>query len=194
MVDESEAQRLARELMAGTTPEEQRALLDALMSGHVTSLVNRMQERQEPTLAAVPAETRGVRIRLDLHGATPPVWRRLVLPGDLTLPRLHDVIQVAMGWTDSHLHRFRTGRDHQAPYFLTHFDVAEGEDGMLEDEVRVDQLLVDRGDELWYDYDFGDSWEHRIVVEEVLSERPSSARSIATCWSPALPAVSCSVA
>ena len=57
----------------------------------------------------------GFRVRLDLHGAKPPVWRRLELPGDLTLPRLHDVIQAAMGWTDSHLHRFRTGGDHRSP-------------------------------------------------------------------------------
>ena len=83
-------------------------------------------------------------MRLDLHGAKPPVWRRLELPGDLTLPRVHDVIQAAMGWSDSHLHRFRTGNDHRSPYFVTHFDLDEGEDGVLEDDVRLDQLVAPR--------------------------------------------------
>jgi hypothetical protein len=98
------------------------------------------------------------------------------LPGDLTLARLHDVIQEAMGWYNSHLHRFRTGRDHRSPHFVTNFDLDEGEDGVLEDDVRLDQLLVEKGDELWYEYDFGDGWDHRLVVEEVLEEPPSTAR------------------
>ena len=101
-------------------------------------------------------------MRLDLHGAKPPVWRRLELPGDLTLPRVHDVIQAAMGWYDCHLHRFRTGNDHRSPYFVTDFDLDEGDDGMLEDDVRLDQLLAEKGDELWYEYDFGDGWDHKL--------------------------------
>jgi hypothetical protein len=115
-------------------------------------------------------------VRLDLHGAKPPVWRRLELPGDLTLPRVHDVIQAAMGWTNSHLHRFRTGHDHRSPYFVTHFDIEEGEDGTLEDDVRLDQLVAEKGDELWYEYDFGDGWDHKLVVEEVLEESPPTVR------------------
>jgi len=86
------------------------------------------------------------------------------------------VIQAAMGWSDSHLHRFRTGNDNRSPYFVTHFDLDEGEDGMLEDDVRLDQLLAEKGDELWYEYDFGDGWDHKLVVEEVLEEPPSTAR------------------
>lgn len=137
---------------------------------------DRMQRDEAPTLLPVPSEVRGFRVRLDLHGAWPPVWRRLELPGDLTLPRLHDVIQAAMGWSDSHLHRFRTGSDHRSPYFVTHFDLDEGEDGKLEDDVRLDQLVAERGDELWYEYDFGDGWDHKLVVEDVLGEPPSAAR------------------
>jgi hypothetical protein len=159
-----DVQRLVQQLMAGAGPEESRALLDTL------------QRHEAPTLLPLPAEVRGFRVRLDPHGAKPPVWRRLELPGDLTLPRLHDVVQAAMGWTNSHLHRFRTGRDHRSPYFVTTFDVEEGEEGLLEDDVRLDQLLAAEGDELWYDYDFGDGWDHRIVVEEVLEDRPSAPR------------------
>lgn len=165
--------------MAGASPEENKALIEALMSGQVISLFEKVKREEAPTLIPVPAEVRGFRVRLDLHGARPPVWRRLELPGDLTLPRVHDVIQAAMGWYDTHLHRFRTGHDHRAPYFVTHFDLDEGDDGMLEDDVRLDQVLAEQGDELWYEYDFGDGWDHTLVVEEVLDEAPPMARCTA---------------
>ena len=176
MAEPNDVQRMAKQLGAGASPEENKALLDALMSGQVTSILNRLQRDEAPTLMPAPSEVRGFRVRLDLHGAKPPVWRRLELPGDLTLPRVHDVIQAAMGWTNSHLHRFRTGHDHRSPYFVTHFDIEEGEDGTLEDDVRLDQLVAEKGDELWYEYDFGDGWDHQLVVEEVLKGSPPTLR------------------
>ena len=175
MAKRTDAERLAEQLLEGAGPEEGRVLLDALLSGRVASIFETMRP-VEPTLRAAPAEVRGFRVRLDLHGAKPPVWRRLELAGDLTLPRLHEVIQAAMGWTDSHLHRFRTGSDHRSPYFVTIFDLDEGEDGMLEDDVRLDQLVAARGDALFYEYDFGDGWDHVLTVEEVLDHPPARAR------------------
>lgn len=127
----------------------------------------------DPNVGPVPDQLRGFRVRVDLVGAQPPVWRQLEVPGDLTLPQVHIVIQTAMGWTDSHLHRFSTGDDHRAPYFITGFDVEEGEEGVLEDDVRLDQVVADEGDRLWYDYDFGDGWSHQIAVEAVLDEAPA---------------------
>jgi hypothetical protein len=91
----------------------------------------------------------GLDVRLDLRFTKPPVWRRLVLPGDLTLGELHSVIQGAMGWYDSHLHRFRTGADHNAAYFITEFDLDEGDEGIVEDQVRLDQVIAEVGDGLW---------------------------------------------
>ncbi len=124
----------------------------------------------------MPKTVRGFRVRLDLRDTKPPVWRRLEVSGDITLPRLHDVIQTAMGWTNSHLHRFRTGVDHRSPYFLAPFDFEEGEDGMAEDDVRLDQLVREKGDALWYEYDFGDSWDHVLKVEAVLPKPPEQVR------------------
>jgi hypothetical protein len=132
-----------------------------------------------PQLRPAPTEVHGFRVRLDLRGAQPPVWRRLELPGDLTLPQLHGVIQASMGWTDSHLHRFRTGRDHRSPHFVTTFDLDEGEDGVPEDNVRFDQLVTGTGDVLWYEYDFGDGWDHELRVEQVLDDPPARARCTA---------------
>ena len=146
-----DVESLAKQLIADSTPEETRALLDALLSGRVSSILEKLNTTAEPVLRPTPTKVSGFRVRIDLHGAKPPVWRRVELPGDLTLPRLHDAIQAAMGWTDSHLHRFRTGRDHRSPYFVTNFDIDEGEDGVLEDDVRLDQLVAAEGDALWYD-------------------------------------------
>ena len=123
-----------------------------------------------------PADVRGFRARLDLHATKPPVWRRLELPGDLTLSQLHRVIQAAMGWTDSHLHRFRTGSDDRSAHFVTSFDVEEGEDGVLEADVRLDQLVAGKGDRIWYEYDFGDGWDHVLTIEGLLDEPPTQVR------------------
>ncbi|QTX06337.1 plasmid pRiA4b ORF-3 family protein [Agromyces archimandritae] len=134
--------------------------------------------RPEPQLLPVPDRVRGFRLRVDLQHTKPPVWRRIEVSGDLTLPRLHAVLQATMGWTDSHLHRFRTGNDRMAPEFITPFDLEEGEEGMLEDEVRLDQLVAESGDRLWYDYDFGDGWKHVLRVEQVLDMPPEVPRCL----------------
>ena len=176
MTEPPDVEQLVKQLMAGAGPEENRALLDALLSGKVSSIFEKLQATTEPTVRPAPSSVRGFRVRLDLHGAKPPVWRRLEVPGDLPLPRLHDVIQAAMGWTNSHLHRFRTGSDHRSPYFVTNFDIDEGDDGVLEDDVRLDQLVAAEGDELWYEYDFGDGWDHELVVEKVLDAPPATVR------------------
>ncbi len=77
----------------------------------------------------------------------PPVWRRVAVPAAATLGDLHDVIQVAMGWEDDHMHVFRAARG--------------GRTGLAED-MQVREALSRRGSRIEYIYDFGDSWEHEI--------------------------------
>lgn len=176
MAEPNDIEHVAKKLTVGSGPAANRALLDALLSRKVASFMDELEAASRPAVRPVPSSVRGFKLRLDLVGARPPVWRRLELPGDLTLPRLHDVIQAAMGWYDSHLHRFRTGSDHRSPYFVTNFDIDEGDDGVLEDAVRLDQLVSAEGDALWYQYDFGDGWDHKLVVEKVLDTPPATAR------------------
>jgi hypothetical protein len=125
--------------------------------------------RSQPALPPAPDTAGRLRVRVDLDGIRPPIWRRLELAGDLTLAELHEVLQTAMGWTDSHLHHFLAGskRDFTVLPFLTDFDVEEGDEGVHERDVRIDQVLVDVGDRLHYEYDFGDGWEHTIKLEKV---------------------------
>jgi hypothetical protein len=102
------------------------------------------------------------RIRVDLMDTNPQVWRRLDVSSSLMLDELHAVLQAAFGFTDSHLHQFVAGpspHDELSTLFLCPWDVEDGDtDGIDEREVRLDELLVDRGDRLFYEYDFGDGW------------------------------------
>src|SRR5690625_676006 len=114
-----------------------------------------------------PAEPVRLSLTINLVDADPAIWRDIVVPGALTLDELHDAIQVTMGWTDSHLHRFWPSSEPRSHYFITDFDRSEGDVGTLESQVRVDQVLRSPRDSLLYEYDFGDSWEHTITVAAI---------------------------
>lgn len=109
------------------------------------------------------------RLRITLQEVEPPVWRRVDVPAGYTLDRLHRVVQCAMGWGDYHLHQFDIDDMQYGP---------PEPDGMLEvvDEidVRLD-AVCGKGSEFSYTYDFGDWWEHAIVVEDVVPAEPDVA-------------------
>ncbi len=121
----------------------------------------------EEMAVPVPSDRAGrsgaaYRIKIQLRGvAKPPVWRRLHVPADLSLDRLHEVIQAAIGWKDCHMHVFSDG---QREYGLADPELGHRD----ERKVRLSQLLTGVGDTVGYTYDFGDGWEHDIVLEEIL--------------------------
>ncbi len=116
------------------------------------------------------------RVRVHLDDSDPMIWRRLDLRSNLTLDLLHQVLQVAFDWTDSHLHRFSLGGgafDHHSQLFLCPYDVdnkewPEDDDGLPAAETRLDETLSEPGDVLHYLYDYGDNWELTLRLEEVL--------------------------
>ncbi|WP_201791312.1 plasmid pRiA4b ORF-3 family protein [Aeromicrobium sp. PE09-221] len=167
-----ETQDAVLRLVSSMSPAEQRELLDSLLGRDPIDMFFELSQPKPPTLLRKPHKVRGFQVRIDLLGVKPPIWRRLILPGDLTLDCVHAVLNEAMGWTNSHLHRFRTGNDPYSPHFITEFDLSEGDEGVLEDDVRLDQVVAAKGVRLWYDYDFGDGWEHVVKVEAVLPEPP----------------------
>lgn len=132
------------------------------------------------TRAADPLKGTAVQLRIDLRFAKPPIWRRIVVPGDIRLDRLHDVLQVAMGWTNSHLHAFRRGNEE-----YTMPDPEAGTLGQMhgvsvfdERKYTLSALVAAEGDRFQYDYDFGDGWEHDLRVEAIT---PASERFPARC-------------
>ena len=103
-----------------------------------------------------------IQLKVTLAEIEPPVWRRLRLPMDYTLARLHQVIQAAFGWEDSHLHRFRIhGEDYMAVD-------QENEPETKDEEVALKRVGLRLKTKFRYEYDFGDRWEHLILVEGLL--------------------------
>ncbi|WP_347351003.1 plasmid pRiA4b ORF-3 family protein [Intrasporangium sp.] len=140
------------------------------MTGTPGSAEHTWPPRNPPIeLPEPPAEPVLLTVHLSLRHTDPEVWRRLTIPGELDLARVHDAIQQAMGWQECHLHRFTPGENpYSLPHFVTEFDVAEeGEGGTPETAARLDQLLRTPGDTLTYEYDFGDSWTHTLTLEAV---------------------------
>jgi hypothetical protein len=114
-----------------------------------------------------------LQLKVTLRHVRPPVWRRILVSSDTPLERLHDILQEAMGWTDSHLHAFAHGT---TVYMADDPDMASGLAFIEERGVPIGSLLVEPKDRLRYDYDFGDGWEHDVVVEKVLA--PSAATRV----------------
>ena len=98
-------------------------------------------------------------LKVSLRDMKPPVWRRLQVPSITTLPELHRIIQIAMGWYDCHLHQFEV----HGTYFADPAHLLD--DAMDESRSRLTRLQS--GDRFTYWYDFGDDWYHDIRVESV---------------------------
>jgi hypothetical protein len=101
------------------------------------------------------------RLRIQLADVDPVIWRRVLVPGSVRLAKLSEMLLAAMGWTNSHLHAFLVGDKR----FGMQFDeFPEGE--IDEKDVTVLQALRDQR-RFVFEYDFGDGWEHEVVVEEL---------------------------
>ena len=97
-------------------------------------------------------------LRVSLTGIEPEIWRRVRVPDNYTLHRLHRVFQLLFGWQDYHLYDFRIGeRRFEEP-------LPEAEDEPST-RFRLRDFELNAGDRFTYTYDFGDDWEHDVVVE-----------------------------
>ena len=150
--------------ITGLTPAIDRAMARAAAqagSERRTSL--RQPRRDSPVI---------MRVRMDLKGAKPPIWRRIDMRSDLTLDIVHQVIQASFEWMDYHLYRFSIGGD---PFdWKSECFLGPGDDNdsnariVTSDEVRLDETLATPGEVLHYVYDYGDCWDIKIFLEEIL--------------------------
>jgi len=108
-------------------------------------------------------------IFITLQGVKPTVWRRIQVDSGLKLSDFHNVLQTSMGWTNSHLHQFI--KDGQF-YSKRTPDVEFWEEGKDVDYkgLRIYDLLEKENDCIEYIYDFGDYWNHTILIEKILPE------------------------
>lgn len=132
------------------------------------------------------APSRVYQLKVTLMGLKPPIWRRVEVADDSTLAKLHQIIQAAMGWTDSHLHMFAGGGE---SYGVPHPD----DESDIHDErrVKLSQLLTAPKQKLSYEYDFGDSWTHEVLLEKVLPPEPGATYPRCTAGKRACPPEDC---
>lgn len=163
-------------------------------------------------------ERRIYEVRITLSGSKPPIWRKLAVPSDITLGQLHEVIQIAMGWTDSHLHQFMLKNKSlkKGPEVIARLTEAgrydeiftatrgirvfvprgpefadldmEGED---EDAVTLSELCPKVKSKLIYEYDFGDGWQHIIEVQKIVEPEPDVEYPICLAGKKACPPEDC---
>ena len=185
--EQAELRRRFQSLLAGADMADLRQVAE--------DLAHFAETGEEPTSAidlrrAPLAQLQTLRTRVDLDDDEgSPLWRTLDLRSDLTLDVVHHVLQAAFGWTDSHLHRFSLGGgpfDRAAQLFLCPFDVEEGDEGVPDSEVRLDEILQEPGDVLAYVYDYGDDWRLTLRLEEVRPAAPDAPSATAVAGGGAL--------
>jgi hypothetical protein len=134
---------------------------------HVTDLAAQALDRS-CGLGAIPAAERVYQFRITLLDTRPPIWRRIQAK-DCTLDKLHEHIQTAMGWTNSHLHHFRVGQQLYGDPLLMqeNFEEMEYQDSTGR---KLSDILPKSGKRFRfeYEYDFGDGWRHEVLFEGCL--------------------------
>jgi hypothetical protein len=106
-------------------------------------------------------------LKVVLQGISPMIWRRLLVSGDSTIADLHYIVQIAMGWSDEHLHQFRI---HGKRYGIARIGGIWFSDDP--DSVRLKDLGLRLNERFFYEYDFTDDWRHQIRVEAILRRSP----------------------
>lgn len=109
-----------------------------------------------------------IQLKITLQGTTPPIWRRVLVEKTTTFFELHHIIQISMGWQNSHLYEFE----------INGFRIAEANEDLdleLEDKTEnastaiLESVISRTKEKIKYTYDFGDSWEHQILLEKFLT-------------------------
>jgi hypothetical protein len=139
-----------------------------------------LRRRQSRASTARRLPLRTLRVSAVLAYTDPPIWRRLELASDLRLDELHRVLQAAFEWEGGHLHQFstenRTWDDGSAADFGPG-PFSESPAPEPEGKTLLSQVLAAVGDRLDYVYDFGDNWEHVVMLEEIVEPAPGAPRA-----------------
>jgi len=114
-------------------------------------------------------------LRVSLVDSEPVIWRRVLVDQDVLLPRLHKILQAVMGWTDSHLHQFTV-----AGLSFAEPDEESSPEPIDYRHIALNQILPAKGATCIYEYDFGDSWDHLVELEDELA-RETVSGPLPTC-------------
>lgn len=132
-------------------------------------------------------------LKIALKWSKPPIWRRVIVRGDMTLDHLHDVFQIAMGWTNSHMHQFIVGSGIDSAYYGRPDPMLAdlGSETLNEKRYTVADIAPAVKRKFIYEYDFGDGWEHDVVVEKILPPDPAFKHPVCIAGARACPPDDC---
>ncbi|HOU84561.1 MAG TPA: plasmid pRiA4b ORF-3 family protein [Spirochaetota bacterium] len=105
-------------------------------------------------------------LKITLQETKPEIWRRFLVDSSIKLPDLSKVIQTVMGWTNSHLHQFVKDRK-----IYSEPDEQSYRESVDYRKIRLNQFMTEEKQSVIYDYDFGDGWSHKIVLEKIISDK-----------------------
>lgn len=164
------------------------AYLERVVASVEKTRAAKPRARAGRTRTKKPAPATGpiYQLKVTLRESKPPIWRRLLVPAGTKLSTLHDILQAAMGWTDSHLHMFRVGK--------VAYGVPSDDDWIEvldEQKATLAQVLPRAKSKMVYEYDFGDGWEHEILVEKVLDTEPGATSPVCVTGKRACPPEDC---
>jgi hypothetical protein len=148
-----------------------------------------MASRRPAAKRAVPGGLKellaaDLQLRIELLRIEPHVWRRVIVPETVTLARLHQILQAAMGWTNSHLHEYVIARKR---YGIPDPDWPSTEPVLDERRAQLKSFIEARVRRFIYLYDFGDHWEHEVTVEDLVAPKDGHKRILCTAGENACP-------
>jgi hypothetical protein len=133
------------------------------------------------------ADVKIYQLKITLRHSDPKIWRRVLVPGVFSFHALHNVIQLAMGWTNCHLYAFR--------FKKTQIGIPDpewDEDNLIDSETTaLEGFFEDRKELFQYEYDFGDGWIHDIKIEKILEPAPRQAYPVCLAGELACPPEDC---
>ena len=118
-----------------------------------------------------------LKISLD-YSNKPPIWRKVLVPDMFSFHDLHAVIQVVMGWENSHLYAFRPDGHRGEDIGIPFEDDFMGGATTDARKTRIKEYLTHEKQEIAYEYDFGDSWSHTVLVEKITDEKMIAPRCL----------------
>ncbi len=123
-----------------------------------------LQEYKSKVVLKELPMTNILKLRIAIPDIEPEIWREIVVENDITFKKLHEIIQLSFGWTNSHLYNFDVNG------ILFSMPDKEFENNDLDVKNKITEFLIEKGQKAHYTYDFGDYWEHEIKIVDVLKK------------------------
>lgn len=152
--------------------EEEEEDEDVFLSFEKYLKENKKTKEKKPKTLEAALTPQCFTLKISLQDIEPEIWRLVEVPSTLTLPQLHETIQTVMGWEDYHLHQFSKGKTYYMSEEQLEEQMSWSSNCVDYTDVAIGELLARKRSKICYEYDFGDGWEHDIILE---AQRPYKA-------------------